>query len=259
MDETMDSLPEPYRVGRYGGSPNKVAISFDDGPDPQWTPKILDILEREHATATFFLIGNQADKYSAITKRIYDEGNEIGNHTFFHPDISELSPSLVKLELNLTESFFASRLGVRTVMFRPPYSIDAEPDTADEVKPLELSESMGYITIGDRIDPNDWRPGRTTEQIVQHVLDNLPPCTPNKRLTCGNIILLHDGGGDRRATVQALPQIIQGIRAKGVQIVSVADLLGQTSGMHDSRGSASSCMERGSNSLPTCFSSATCS
>jgi len=230
MDESMDSLPEPYRVGRYGGSPNKVAISFDDGPDPQWTPKILDLLKREHATATFFLIGNQADKYSAITKRIYDEGNEIGNHTFTHPDISELSKPLVKLELNLTESLFASRLGVRTMMFRPPYSIDAEPDTADEVKPLEISESMGYIAIGDKIDPNDWRdnPRRSAEEITQNVLDNLPPCPPEKRLTCGNIILLHDGGGDRRETVRALPMIIEGIRAKGLQIVSVADLLHKT-------------------------------
>ena len=91
IDETMDSLPEPYRVGRYGASPNKVAITFDDGPDPQWTPKLLDVLKREHATATFFLIGNQADKFSSITSRIYNEGNEIGNHTFTHPDISELS------------------------------------------------------------------------------------------------------------------------------------------------------------------------
>src|SRR5215831_14245596 len=225
MDETVDSLPEPYRVGRYGGSPNKVAISFDDGPDPQWTPQILDILKREHATGTFFLIGNQADKFPSLAKRIYDEGNEIGNHTFFHPDISETTPTLVKLELNLTESFFASRLGVRTVMFRPPYSIDAEPDTADEIKPLELSEGLGYITIGDRIDPNDWRPGRTAEEVAQHVLENLPPCAPAKRLTCGNIILLHDGGGDRRETVRALPMIIEGIRRKGLQIVSVADLL----------------------------------
>ena len=228
MDETIDSLPEPYRVGRYGGSPNKVAISFDDGPDPQSTPRILDILKREHATGTFFLIGNQADKFPSLTQRIYDEGNEIGNHTFFHPDISETPPTLVKLELNLTESFFASRLGVRTMMFRPPYSIDAEPDTADEVKPLELTESLGYITIGDKIDPDDWRPGRAAEQIAQHVLENLPPCAPEKRLTCGNIILLHDGGGDRRETVRALPMIIKGIRARGLEIVSVADLLHKT-------------------------------
>src|SRR6266700_3919464 len=226
-DEVMDALPEPYRVGRYGASANQVVITFDDGPDSQWTPKILDILKKEHATATFFLIGSQADKFSSITSRIFDEGHEIGNHTFFHPDISELSDRFVRLELNVTERLFASRLRIRTVLFRPPYSVDAEPDTEDEVRPLEISESMGYLAIGDKIDPNDWRenPHRSAEQIAQSVLDNLPPCIPAKRLTCGNIILLHDGGGDRRETVRALPLIIEGIRAKGLQIVSVADLL----------------------------------
>ena len=228
-DEVMDSLPEPYRVGRYGASPNQVVITFDDGPDPEWTPKILDVLKKEHATATFFLIGNQADKYASITSRIFREGHEIGNHTFTHPDISDLSERFVRLELNLTERLFASRLRTRTVLFRPPYSVDAEPDTEDEVRPLEISESMGYLAIGDKIDPNDWRenPHRSAEQIAKSVLDNLPPCSPEKRLTCGNIILLHDGGGDRRETVRALPIIIEGIRANGLQIVGVADLLHQ--------------------------------
>jgi peptidoglycan-N-acetylglucosamine deacetylase len=226
-NETMDSLPEPYRVGRYGTSPNQVAITFDDGPDPQWTPKILDILKKEHASATFFLIGIQADRFASITSRIYNEGNEIGNHTFSHPDISDLSDPMVKLELNLTESLFASRLGIRTHLFRPPYSIDAEPDTEDEVKPLELSESLGYITVSDKIDPNDWRGIYSAEQISSFVLKHLPPCSPTDR-SCGNIILLHDGGGDRRETVRALPMIIEGARAKGIQIVSVSDLLHQT-------------------------------
>ena len=131
-DETMDALPEPYRVGRYGASPNQVAITFDDGPDPQWTPKILDVLKREHATATFFLIGKEAETYNALTERIYHEGHEIGNHTYTHPDISNLSNFFVELELNLTERLFASRLGIRTLLFRPPYSIDAEPDTEDK-------------------------------------------------------------------------------------------------------------------------------
>ena len=226
-DEVMDSLPEPYRVGRYGASPSQVVITFDDGPDADWTPRILDILKKEHATATFFLIGSQAEKLSSITSRIFDEGHEIGNHTFFHPDISITPDAVVRLELNVTERLFASRLRIRTVLFRPPYSVDAEPDTEDEVRPLEISESMGYLAIGDKIDPNDWRenPHRNAEQIAQSVLDNLPPCSPQKRLTCGNIILLHDGGGDRRETVRALPMIIEGIRAKGLQIVSVADLL----------------------------------
>ena len=229
-DELVDSLPEPYRVGRYGASPNQVAITFDDGPDPQWTPKILDILKREKAPAVFFLIGVQTEKFPSIASRIVSEGHEIGNHTFFHPDISELSERFVRLELNLTASLFASRLGIRTLLFRPPYSIDAEPDTEDEVRPLEISENMGYLTIGDKIDPNDWRenPRRTAEQITSAVLDHLPPCALGDRL-CGNIILLHDGGGDRRETVRALPMIIEGARAKGVQIVSISDL------MHKSR------------------------
>ncbi len=226
-DETMDSLPEPYRVGRYGVSPNQVAITFDDGPDPQWTPKILDVLKREHATATFFLIGNQADRFASITSRIYNEGHEIGNHTFTHPDISELSNRVVELEMNLTESLFASRLGIRTHLFRPPYSIDAEPDTEDEVRPLELSEKLGYITVSDKIDPNDWRGVYSAEQLTSFVMKHLPPCSPSDRW-CGNILLLHDGGGNRSETVRALPMIIEGIRAKGIQIVSVGDLLHQT-------------------------------
>jgi len=226
-DETMDSLPEPYRVGRYGSSPNEVAITFDDGPDPDWTPRILDVLKREHAPATFFLIGNQADRFASITSRIYDEGHEIGNHTFTHPDISELSNTMVDLELNLTESLFASRLGIRTHLFRPPYSIYSEPDTEDEVRPLEATERLGYFTTGDKIDPDDWRGGRSAEQISSFVLQHLPPCTPGD-ISCGNIILLHDGGGNRRETVRALPLIIEGARAKGIQIVSVSDLWHKT-------------------------------
>jgi len=223
-DETMDRLPEPYRVGLYGSSPKKVAITFDDGPDPEWTPKILDILKREHAPAAFFLIGNQADRFSSITSRIYNEGHEIGNHTFTHPDISDLSGTVAKLELNLTESLFASRLGIRTILFRPPYSIDAEPDTEDEVRPLEATESMGYLTISDKIDPNDWRAVYSAEQLTSFVAKHLPPCSPTDR-NCGNIILLHDGGGDRSQTVRALPMIIAAIRAKGLEIVPLSELL----------------------------------
>ena len=131
-------------------------MTFDDGPDPEWTPKILDVLKREHVPGTFFLIGIQAEKFSGLTQRIYREGHEIGNHTFTHPDISSIGTGYMKVELNLTEQLFASRLGIRTMLFRPPYSVDAEPDTEDEVRPLELTQSMGYITIGNKIDTKDW-------------------------------------------------------------------------------------------------------
>ncbi len=228
-DENFQSMPEPYRVGRYGYSPNKVALTFDDGPDPDWTPKILDVLKREHAPATFFLIGIQTDKFSGLAKRIYNEGHTIGNHTFTHPDVSNISAAYMKVELNLTERLFASLVGVRATLLRPPYAIDEEPDTADQVRPLELAQEMGYTTVGNRIDPNDWssNPRHSAEQIAKYVLAHLPPCGANDP-RCGNIVLLHDGGGNRAETVRALPMIIEGIRARRYEIAPVYELLGKT-------------------------------
>jgi cellulose synthase/poly-beta-1,6-N-acetylglucosamine synthase-like glycosyltransferase/spore germination protein YaaH/peptidoglycan/xylan/chitin deacetylase (PgdA/CDA1 family) len=234
-DEVFQNLPEPYRVGRYGYSPNRVAITFDDGPDPEWTPKILDVLEEKNAKATFFLIGIQADKFSSLAKRIYEEGHTIGNHTFTHPDVSNISTAYMKVELNLTERLFGSLLGIRATLMRPPYAIDEEPDTADQVRPLEVSQDMGYITVGNRIDPNDWNLNdpsephgkRSADEISAYVLAHLPPCRP-ENLRCGNIVLLHDGGGDRSETVRALPVIIDGIRARGYEVVPVYELLGKT-------------------------------
>jgi cellulose synthase/poly-beta-1,6-N-acetylglucosamine synthase-like glycosyltransferase/spore germination protein YaaH/peptidoglycan/xylan/chitin deacetylase (PgdA/CDA1 family) len=229
-DEVFQTMPEPYRVGRYGYSPNKVAITFDDGPDPDWTPKILDVLKEKNAKATFFLIGIQTDKFSGLAKRIYREGHTIGNHTFTHPDVSNISPAYMKVELNLTERLFASMIGVRATLMRPPYAIDEEPDTTDQVRPLEIPQEMGYITVGNRIDPNDWSDTphrRSAEEISSYVLAHLPPCKPED-LRCGNIVLLHDGGGNRAETVRALPMIIDGIRARGYEIAPVYDLIGKT-------------------------------
>ncbi len=227
--EEFKTLPEPYRVARYGASRNQLALTFDDGPDPQWTPKILDILKREHAPGTFFLIGIQAEKFASLTQRIYREGHEIGNHTFTHPDISSIGTRYMKVELNLTEQLFSSRLGLRTTLFRPPYSVDAEPDTEDEVRPLELTQSMGYVTIGNKIDTRDWNdePALSPQQIAARVLNHLPPCQPNDT-QCGNIILMHDGGGNRERTVLALPLIIDGARARGFDFVPVYQLMGKT-------------------------------
>jgi cellulose synthase/poly-beta-1,6-N-acetylglucosamine synthase-like glycosyltransferase/peptidoglycan/xylan/chitin deacetylase (PgdA/CDA1 family) len=221
-DERIKELPMPYRLGQYGGSDKKkIAITFDDGPDPKWTPKILDELKNENAKATFFIIGSQAQNHTGLLRRIYAEGHEIGNHTFLHPDISNVSKTYMKVELNLTERLFAGVLGIKTALFRPPYSVDQEPDTADQVRPLEITQQLGYLTIGDKIDPNDWRdnPHLTAEQITASVMSQLGN---------GNIILLHDGGGDRSQTVRAIPMIVQGLRARGYEIVPVSDLLGKT-------------------------------
>ncbi len=228
-DETFTSLPEPYRVARYGSSKTELALTFDDGPDPQWTPPILDVLKREKVPATFFIIGIQAEKFPGLTQRIFLENHEIGNHTFTHPDISTIGTGYMRVELNLTERLFASGLNMRTLLFRPPYSVDAEPDTEDQVRPLELTQSMGYITVGNKIDPKDWsdEPALTPKQIAAGVLEHLPPCRPTDQ-KCGNIILLHDGGGNRYRTLLALPLIIDGARARGFTFVPVYKLMGKT-------------------------------
>ena len=161
----------------YGGTQQKkVAITFDDGPDPTWTPKILDVLKEKNAQGDVLPDRRAGGEVSpALPSAFIDEGHEIGNHTFTHPDISNISKRYFEVELNLTERLFESKFGVKPVLFRPPYAIDQEPDTADQVRPLELAQDLGYITVGDKIDPNDWRdnPRRTAEEITDDVMDDL--------------------------------------------------------------------------------------
>ncbi|MGA3263173.1 MAG: glycosyltransferase [Terracidiphilus sp.] len=229
IDEHMDVYSRTYIVEQYGYHPNQVALSFDDGPDPKWTPKILDILRDKQVKGTFMMIGAEAQENAGLMKRVYREGHEIGNHTYTHPDISEISTQQLDLELNLTERLFESKLGVQPLYFRSPYSIDEEPDTDDQAAPIERVQQAGYTIIGNKIDTGDWNehPHLSPEQITQKVLNwlELMKAKPQFR---GSIILLHDGGGDRSATVAALPILIDALRAHGYAIVPISSLLGKT-------------------------------
>ncbi|MCU1322782.1 MAG: glycosyl transferase family 2 [Acidobacteriaceae bacterium] len=228
-DESMDSYPLSYTVEQYGYHPKKVALSFDDGPDPDWTPRILDVLKKYGVHATFFMIGEIAGNNVGVMRRVYREGHEIGNHTFTHPDISEISNGQVDLQLNLTERLFASKLGVQPLYFRPPYSIDQEPDTNDQAAPVDRIQGLGYVIVGNKIDTNDWdeHPRKTPQEITDSVFQQI--ASMEKRPWArGSVILLHDGGGDRSPTVAALPVLIQALRAKGYEIVPVSELLGKT-------------------------------
>jgi cellulose synthase/poly-beta-1,6-N-acetylglucosamine synthase-like glycosyltransferase/peptidoglycan/xylan/chitin deacetylase (PgdA/CDA1 family) len=229
ISESMDSYPLPYTVSQYGYHPKQVALTFDDGPDPEWTPKILDVLKKYHVVGTFFMIGEVAQDNVSVMDRVYREGHEIGNHTFTHPDISEISPGQVDLQLNLTERLFEAELGVRPVYFRPPYSIDQEPDTNDQAEPVERIQQRGYVIVGDKIDTNDWdvHPRKSPQEIVDYVFDQINQSATRPWMR-GSIILLHDGGGDRSATVAALPVLITALRAHGYEIVPVSELIGQT-------------------------------
>ncbi len=156
VDEHMDVYPRTYTVQYYGYHPNEVAISFDDGPDPKWTPKILDILKRKNVKGTFMLIGEEAAENIGLMQRIAREGNEIGNHTYTHPDISDIPQRRLDLEVKLTQSLFASKLGVEPHYFRPPYDIDEEPETDDQAAPVVPIQNEGYTIIGSKIDTHDW-------------------------------------------------------------------------------------------------------
>ena len=228
-DEHMLTYPSPYTIEYYGYKPGVVALTFDDGPDPKWTPKILDILKRENVHATFMMIGEQAQDNVGLMKRVMAEGHEIGNHTWTHPDISEISPGQVQLQLNLTERLFGSKLGVKPLFFRPPYSIDQEPDTNDQAAPAYLIQKMGYTIVGNRIDTGDWdeRQRKTPQAITEDVLEQLQTMKTKPQFR-GSIILLHDGGGDRSVTVATLPVLIDSLRAHGYALQQVSDLMGKT-------------------------------
>jgi cellulose synthase/poly-beta-1,6-N-acetylglucosamine synthase-like glycosyltransferase/peptidoglycan/xylan/chitin deacetylase (PgdA/CDA1 family)/spore germination protein YaaH len=217
--EKFATYPSPYTITRWGSvDPKEIALTFDDGPDATYTPQILDILRKYKVPGTFFIIGENGNLNPELLHRIVDEGNEIGNHTYTHPDISAISNDQLILELKATQALFESRLGIQSILFRPPYGEDFEPQTIGQITPLDQVSRMGYYTIGMQVDPEDWlRPGvsNIVNSAVSSVLSG-----------AGNIILLHDGGGDRSQTVAALPQIITQLESKGYRFGTVSDLMG---------------------------------
>jgi peptidoglycan-N-acetylglucosamine deacetylase len=224
--EKYDAYPLSYHIDQLGAAKRKMAITFDDGPDPTWTPKILDILKEKNVPATFFIIGWDANRWPQLLRREYAEGHDIGNHTYTHPDWEslQLKPSQIRWELNLTERLIESVVGAKPLMFRPPYGIDHQPEFAEEVSHLPMAQEMGYIIIGQKVDPHDWSQLSTgvplpAATIVENALREAPE---------GNILLLHDGGGDRSQTVLALPQLIDALRAEGYEFVPVSDLIRKT-------------------------------
>jgi cellulose synthase/poly-beta-1,6-N-acetylglucosamine synthase-like glycosyltransferase/peptidoglycan/xylan/chitin deacetylase (PgdA/CDA1 family) len=221
----IDKIPTSYVIERTGDHPGWIALTFDDGPDPDWTPRILDILKQENVPATFFVMGKNGQAYPDLLRREVNEGHEIGNHTFTHPNLGEIPGRITDLELNATQRLIESITGRSTVLFRPPYFGDAEADTPEEVEPAIRAKNLNYIMVGLRIDPGDWKPGVTPDAIVQKTLERAADTNPETR---GQVVLLHDSGGDREATIEALPRLIHELRAKGFKFVPVSALGGWT-------------------------------
>lgn len=230
IDERFDQLPSPYQVQRTGFRHGLVALTFDDGPDYYWTPRILDVLKAKQVPATFFVVGENALTERGLLQRELAEGHEVGSHTYTHPNLAQATPGETRLELNANQRLFQAFTGRSLRLFRAPYFGDAEPTTADEIVPVAEAQQMGYLSVGLHVDPGDWkRPG--VQQIVDATLDRITSgaatCPVDGQENCSrNVVLLHDAGGNRSQTVAALPLLIDALRAKGYRFVPVSDLAG---------------------------------
>jgi len=191
----------------HGPARREVAIGFDDGPAPD-TSQFVTMLERSHAQATFFMIGEQVDaSYRATLLRELRDGDVLGDHTFTHPDL--VTSGEVSAELQKTIAVIRSLTGYTPCVFRPPYG-----DYDQSV--IQTARSLGLATVLWNVDPSDYtQPGTST--IVARVLEQVRP---------GSIIISHDGGGPRGQTLAAYPTIIARLRAQGYRIVTIPQLLG---------------------------------
>ncbi|ADU30597.1 polysaccharide deacetylase family protein [Evansella cellulosilytica] len=191
---------------------NRVALTFDDGPDPRYTEQVLDVLSEFNVPATFFVMGARAEAYPEIVQRTAEEGHIIGNHTYWHPNLVDENIDTLEREITETENVLAEIIGYRTSLFRAPYGF------LDDEFVQKIGE-MNYSVVAWSVDSLDWQED-PADEIAYTVLSNTHP---------GAIILMHDGAeweGDRTNTIEALRQIIPSLQEQGVEFVTVPDLLG---------------------------------
>ena len=187
-----------------------IALTFDDGPNPEFTPQILDVLKKHQAKATFFVIGSRIEKYPELAQREVQEGHELANHSYHHPGMSRISSVKLREEILQAQEVIFSTTGQRPKAFRPPGGVynDNIVNTAKEA---------GYMVVmwcWDQ-DTRDWkRPG--VRKIVDRVVSNAHN---------GSIVLFHDHGGDRSQTVKALEEIVPELKKRGFEFVTVSELL----------------------------------
>jgi peptidoglycan/xylan/chitin deacetylase (PgdA/CDA1 family) len=187
---------------------NEIALTFDDGPDPAYTARILEILQKYQVKATFFCVGEHIQEMPELVRQELESGHALGNHTWSHHDLTKLSSQEVDTQLKKTSDALKNASGVMPVLFRPPYGA-----MNDRVEQQVVQSHMTPVLWS--IDTEDWKlPG--ADAIVKSVLDNA---------SNGSIVLMHDGGGDRSQTIAALPRIITGLQQRGFKLVTVTQLM----------------------------------
>ncbi|CAM5737574.1 polysaccharide deacetylase family protein [Streptomyces hirsutus] len=205
----------------------RLVLTFDDGPDPVWTPRVLDVLKKHDAHAVFFVTGTMASRHPDLVQRMVDEGHELGLHTFNHPDLSLQSKKRIDWELSQNQLALTGAAGVRTSIFRPPYSSFSAAMDNKSWPVTEYIGSLGYITVVNNTDSEDWqRPG--VDEIIRRA-------TPKNGE--GAIVLMHDSGGDRSQTVEALDRMLPDLKKDGYAFDNLTEALDAPSAMSPVTGS----------------------
>lgn len=197
-----------------GPEVKQIALTFDDGPDPRFTPQILDVLHRKGVKATFFVVGARAKKFPGLLRRMHHEGHLIGNHSFNHPNFRNRSIKQFQSEILRTEKIIQNVVGYRPQLIRPPYGEIKEEQ-------VQWAKKNGYTLVNWNVDSQDWK-GIDKNKVISNVMRTAGP---------GSIILQHSGGGvgsDLTGTIQALPKIIDALQAQGYQFVDLSELLHTT-------------------------------
>ena len=198
-----------------------IALTFDDGPDPVWTPKILEVLRRNHVHATFFVVGTHVAADPEILRQIVADGHQVGVHTFTHTDLGRVSPWRQSLELNETQLVIAGATGRTTSLLRPPYSSANDSLDNAEWAAVRGAAGQGYLTVLTTVDSGDWRrPG------IDHIVANATP-----KGARGQVVVMHDAGGDRTQTVAALERLLPRLASQGYTFATVGDAVGMASPM----------------------------
>jgi cellulose synthase/poly-beta-1,6-N-acetylglucosamine synthase-like glycosyltransferase/peptidoglycan/xylan/chitin deacetylase (PgdA/CDA1 family) len=199
-----------------------IAITFDDGPDPVWTPKVLDLLKAQHVRATFFVVGTQVAAHPDLARRIVAEGHQIGVHTFTHANLSTVPGWRRSLELRQSQLILAGATGISTPLLRPPYSSEPDALTNADWSSIKEARDAGYLTVLNTQDSDDWRRPGTARVIANS--------TP--RGTAGQVLLMHDAGGDRSQTLAALQKLIPSLKARGFHFATVSETVGLPTPVH---------------------------
>lgn len=205
-----------YAIERYGSTSGKhIALTFDDGPDPVYSPQILDILSKEEAPSTFFVVGSNVAKYTEIVHRMEREGHILANHTFDHSDLEVSTDIASTMEINLTQRVIRAAAQTNPSFFRIPYGGNTDQTLRDSARGLLKAQQLGYIAASYDYDTNDWR-------FDEGVKAELPEFDGRDM-----VVLLHDSGGNRIHTVEYLKKFIAAAKAKGYSFVTLEQLYKQ--------------------------------